>query len=124
SGIRERVQPPVASNLGYLLLPDGGKVEFLKSGHNQWDYDAGMWSHYYSYRAQAIIDPYGQRTTLNYNSDGSLNTIREPGGRWIQLVYVSTPWITSHGQDKVVHHLLGSDGRKVFYNYSIASFDP
>src|SRR5205823_14465557 len=71
SGIRERFQPPVASNLGYLLLPDGGKVEFLKGGHNQWDYDAGMWSHYYSYRAQAIIDPYGQRTTLNYNSDGS-----------------------------------------------------
>jgi RHS repeat-associated protein len=123
-GIRERFQPRGVGNLAYLILPDGGKVEFLATLRNLWDSDTSTWRHYFSYRAQAIIDPSGLRTTFTYNSDGSLNTIQEPAGRWIQLVYVTTSWITSHGRDKVIHHITGSDGRQVFYNYSIASFAP
>jgi len=124
SGIRERFQPPGPGNLAYLILPDGGKVEFLATINNQWDGETWTWSHYYSYRAQAIIDPYGQRTSLNYNTNGSLNTIQEPGGRWIQLVYMTTPWITSHGRDTVIQRIQTSDGRQVSYNYSNGSFDP
>lgn len=89
-GVRERFQPlDLSTMLAYLVLPDGGKVEFTATP--VYSPYTGQW-YAYSYKATAIIDPYGQRTTFAYNGDGSLSRIQEPGGRWIELVYVTTPW--------------------------------
>lgn len=68
----------------------------------------------YTYQAQAIFDPFGLKTTLTYNSDGSLNTVQEFGGRWLQLFYVNG----------VTDHVLASDGRVVQYNYLQGTFSP
>lgn len=122
-GVRERFQPlDLGTMLAHLVMPDGGKVEFtatrLYSLYN------GQW-YSYSYKATAIIDPYGQRTTLVYNGDGSLNTIQEPGGRWLQLIYVTTPWpppLFTNIPEIVIDHVQASDGRVVQYNYGTASF--
>jgi RHS repeat-associated protein len=127
-GVRERFQPiNFSTMLAYLILPDGGKVEF-KATPNVPTCDPELHppcTFSYSYQAQAIIDPYGMRTTLTYNSDGSLNTIQEPGQRWIQLVYVTTPWANPDGShDRVIDHLLASDGRIVQYNYGQTAFAP
>jgi RHS repeat-associated protein len=72
----------------------------------------------YTYRAEAIIDPYGLETQFSYNSDGSLHSIQEPGGRWIQLAYLAV------GYDVVIDHILASDGRTVQYNYNQAYYPP
>jgi hypothetical protein len=126
-GVRERFQPlNVSTLLAYLVMPDGGKVEFKATRIIQCDYELHPPCAYsYTYRAQAIIDPYGLRTTLSYNTDGSLNTVQEPGGRWLQLVYVTTPWTNSNGaQDRVIDHVQTSDGQVVQYNYGQASYAP
>ncbi|MEN3368002.1 MAG: hypothetical protein V7609_145 [Verrucomicrobiota bacterium] len=151
-GVRERFIPINTSTmLAFLVLPDGGKIEFLampysyfESGYGPMgaqsappsgqdssqaaigDPNGGGGGGYgttyygYHYRAQAIIDPYGVRTSLTYNGDGSLNVIQEPGGRWIQLVYVTTPW----SGEVVIDHIQASDGRTVQYNYGQASYSP
>ncbi|MEN3369491.1 MAG: hypothetical protein V7609_1634 [Verrucomicrobiota bacterium] len=117
--LRERFVPlDLNTMLAYLILPDGGKVEFTASP---------FYSPYtgYRYQATAIIDPYGQRTSLAYNSDGSLNTIQEPGGRWLQLVYAAAPvsqWVGF--PITVIDHVQASDGRVVQYNYGGAQFVP
>jgi YD repeat-containing protein len=126
-GVRERFQPLNPSTLlAYLVLPDGGKVEFKATRSIVCDFELNPPCGYsYSYRAQALIDPYGLRTTLSYNTNGSLNTVQEPGGRWLQLVYVTTPWINSNGaQDQVIDRVQASDGQVVQYNYGQASYAP
>jgi hypothetical protein len=107
-GIRERFQPMGSNRLAYLILSDGGKIQFHGTLHSYRDADTGQWFYYYTYQAQAIIDPYGLPTTLAYNSDGSLNTIHEPAGRWLQLIYRSS--------DHAIDHVQASDGRVVQYN--------
>ncbi len=103
--------------LAYLILPDGGKVEFKATSAIACDYELiPPCTSSYSYQAQAIIDPYGLRTTLTYNTDGSLNTIREPGGRWIQIIYRT-------GSTEI-DHLWTSDNQRVQYDYSQASHSP
>jgi RHS repeat-associated protein len=118
-GVPERFQPlDFNTMLAYLILPDGGKVEFTASPFNSNPSYQG-----YRYQATAIIDPYGQRTTLAYNGDGSLNTIQEPGGRWLQLVYVDDPYPQWVGYpEHMIDHVLASDGRIVQYNYGWAQF--
>ena len=119
-GVKERFQPLNANLIGYLLLADGGKIEFKATRHVEecnWEVMPPC-TYYFTYQAKAVIDPYGMRTTLTYNSDGSLNTIQEPAGRWLQLVYVNTPWVNPDGQpDRVIDHVKASDGREVKYNY-------
>src|SRR5205807_8001757 len=106
--------------LAYLILPDGGKIEFAATAHFSWY--SYRWNDY-SWQPIAIIDPYGQRTTLTYNGDGSLNTIQEPGRRWIQLIYAPTPWLNNrHSHDIVIDHIQASDGRVVQYNYGAMYF--
>ncbi|MEY2520252.1 MAG: hypothetical protein QOF24_2011 [Verrucomicrobiota bacterium] len=117
--LRERFVPlDLNTMLAYLILPDGGKVEFTASP---------FYSPYtgYRYQATAIIDPYGERTSLAYNSDGSLNTVQEPGGRWLQLVYAAAPVYQWVGFPiTVIDHVQASDGRVVQYNYGGAQFVP
>ncbi|MEY2482740.1 MAG: hypothetical protein QOK24_1268, partial [Verrucomicrobiota bacterium] len=120
-GIADRFQPlDLATMLAYLTLPDGGKVEFAATAH--WSWYSYRWNDY-SWQATAIIDPYGQRTSLTYNGDGSLNTIQEPAGRWIQLIYGTTPWLNSYqSHDIVIDHIQASDGRVVQYNYNATNY--
>ena len=120
TGLPEHMQPlDLGTMLTYLVLPDGGKVKFQATQHSQ----SGLY--WYTYRALAIIDPYGLSTTFNYNGDGSLNTIVEPAGRWIQIIYVTTPWLNGLGQhDRVIDHIRASDGRTVQYNYGYQTWSP
>lgn len=117
-GVRERFQPINFSTMfAYLILPDGGKVEFKATRQIACDYELIPPCEYsYSYQAQAIIDPYGLRTTLAYNTNGSLNTIQEPGLRWIQIIY--------RAGSTEIDHLWTSDNQWVQYNYSQASHSP
>jgi RHS repeat-associated protein len=93
-------------------LPDGGKIEFLASQRHEPELINQYW---FTFQAQAIIDPYGLRTTLSYYADGSLNTVRQDqGGRQLQLFYVNG----------VIDHVQASDGRVVQYNYGQTSFSP
>jgi RHS repeat-associated protein len=125
-GVQERFQPLNFGTMrAYLILADGGKVEFKATRSiTECDYELIPPCQYvYSYQAVAIIDPHGLRTTLTYNGDGSLNTIQEPAGRWLQLVYVTTPWADQYGwHDRVINHVQASDGRVVVYNYGQAAF--
>lgn len=119
-GVRERFQPlDLSTMLAYLILPDGGKIEFSATQYVQFGY------YIYTYRPTAIIDPYGLRTSLAYNLNGRLATIQEPGGRWLQLTYVTVPWANRWGvQDVVIDHVQASDGRVVKYNYALSIYSP
>jgi RHS repeat-associated protein len=111
AGVRERfiqIDPRNNNLLGYLVLPDGSKVEFLATRHpgQQTGY------YYYTYQAQAIIDPHGLRTTLTYEQTGlkRLTRVQEPSGRYIDFHY------RPQGS-QVIDYVQGSDGRSVQYNY-------
>jgi YD repeat-containing protein len=107
-GIRETVIPlNTTTMLFYLVLPDGGKVEFSTT---RLPWVPGYYE-YYSI-VTALIDPYGQRTAIAYDGNGNINQITEPGGRYIQLSYVT---LSNHDY---VDHITGSDGRTVQYSYT------
>lgn len=127
AGVKERFQPlNTTTLLAYLILPDGGKVEFKATRHSDCDPELiPPCTYSYSYQAQAIIDPHGLRTTLVYNGDETLNTVTDASGRWIQLLYVTTPWTNGYGYaDRVIDHITSSDGRSVKYNYGLQAFSP
>ena len=105
AGITDKIIPLNNSTmLTYVVLPDGGKVEFMSvrtaSGNG----------YLFMYQAQALIDPYGNRTTFT-NDPENLLQVTEPGGKWIQLFYS-----TQFGEI-VLDHITASDGRTVQYTY-------
>ena len=112
-GVRERFQtPPQGGGFGYLILPDGGKVEF-----NCEEYDSGpdgdeVW--WWVFTATAIIDPYGIRTTFSYNGDGTLYRVTEQAGRYLQFAYTSG----------TISSVTGSDGRFAQYFYINSAYPP
>lgn len=111
AGMKERFKPINAGlpRLGYLILPDGGKIEFLCTRTTNSDPELRPSTWYtYDFDVQAIIDPYGQRTTYTYNADGT-TTITEPAGRWIKLYS---------------DHIVASDGRSVYYKTQTQTFPP
>jgi RHS repeat-associated protein len=117
SGVRERFQkPPAGGGLAYLILPDGGKVEF-----NCEELDSGpdgneVW--WWEFTATAIIDPYGLRTTFTYNGDGTLQKVTEPAGRYLQFSY-SGGLINS-----VTEVINGASQRSVQYYYINSAYPP
>ena len=60
-----------------LRMKDGGRVEFRTVNGNR-------------YVAKYIVDPYGQRTTLEYASDHLWKVI-EPAGRYLEIHYTTYP---------------------------------
>ena len=119
SGLRERFINFTGNPLlGYLILADGSKVEFKATQHSYFDIDFQVWYYWYSFTAQALVDPYGLRTTLTYNGDGTLQKVTEPAGRYLQFYY------TTVGGKTVVDHVSGSDGRSVQYYYIQSAFSP
>jgi len=116
-GISERFQQlNLTTNLAYLIMVDGSKVEFKATQYYTGSY------YYRRYIAQADIDRCGLRTSLAYNADGTLNTITEPAGRYLQLFYTDKP--NGIYSDHVIDHVSGSDGRVVHYSYLNAAFPP
>jgi RHS repeat-associated protein len=119
TGVRERFQPVNTSTmLAYLILADGGKVEFQAILNSEWDPDTRTYSYWYSFVAQAIIDPYGLRTTFTYGANGELSKVTEPAGRSITI-----NWGSVYGFP-VITSVQASDGRTVTYNYGQAAFSP
>jgi RHS repeat-associated protein len=66
-----------------LVLGDGGRVVFYMPPAN---ITTTGWAF-----AQAIVDPYGQITTLDRDANGKLIRVTEPGGRYLQINYNGTP---------------------------------
>ncbi len=118
-GVRDRFIPlNTTTSLAYVVLPDGSKVEF--QGVQQFDHDIELhvWYSWYTYVAQAIIDPYGLRTTLTHNTDGTLQKVTEPAGRYLQFFY------TTVGGQTVLDHVTSSTGQTVQYYYIQSAFSP
>ena len=114
AGVRERFQPlNMTTMLAYLILADGGKVKFLATQNKEFDPDTGTYWYWYSFVAQAIIDPYGVSTTFTYNTDGTLQKVTEPAGRYLQFYYTTAGYID---------HVTASDGRTVQYYYTQQTF--
>jgi len=116
AGVRERlVQLNLSTLLASLLLPDGGKVEFTAAQHSVL-YN-GTTYYYYKYKATAIIDPYGVRTSLTYDGQGRLSTVAEPQatGRSLQFYYRPNNSLLI---DHVMEVINGVNRRTVQYNYS------
>ncbi len=119
SGVSERFIPlNTTTMLAYLQLSDGGKVEFKATLVDDGvDRETGTHYWHYSYALQAIIDPFGLRTTITHPADGSV-TITEPAGRWLKIFYG-----TAFGLP-VVSSVTASDNRVVQYTYQSAYFPP
>src|SRR5205807_5937031 len=89
-----------------LLLGDGGKVLFGPPRPNVVSY---------SFFAYAIVDPYGQITTLDHDGSGKLTRVTEPGGRYLQINYQTFSYYDSamgvwHYED-VISAVQAFDGR-------------
>jgi RHS repeat-associated protein len=117
-GVRDRMQPWTATNgnfgVCYLVLPDGGKIEFSGTRIAQHDPELIPPDWYdFDLTATAMIDPYGLRTTYTYPADGSF-TITEPAGRWIKVFY--------NAPLQVVDYISASDGREVHYTWQTQYF--
>jgi RHS repeat-associated protein len=105
-----------------LLLADGGRVKFERSG--------ALTGTSRNFIAREIVDPYGQRTILARDSQGRLSTITEPGGRFLQITYkqynYTINWPLPRGREdrvvEVIDHVEAHDGlghivEKVQYQY-------
>lgn len=90
-GVPERFQKmDPTSKIAYLILPDGGKVEFTATIATYYDVDFQQWHSWWAFRATALIDTYGLRTTMAYSGTTNILTrVTEPGGRWLQISYSS-----------------------------------
>jgi RHS repeat-associated protein len=125
-GIRERFLPLNPTTLlAYLVLPDGGQVEFKATKQIYADYDDSTnpptitYTSWYTYQAQAIIDPAGLRTTLTYNTSGQLTKVAEPAGRWLKIYYN-----TSGTYVGLINHVdagydVSTVTQEVIYGYSV-----
>jgi RHS repeat-associated protein len=115
-GTRERLQAlNLSTMLVYLVLPDGGQVEFKATQNSEWDPDLRVTLYWYSYVAQALIDPYGQRTTFTLDGYSRLTKVTEPAGRYLQFTYTSPSGL-------IVDKVTASDGRVVDYSYISVTF--
>lgn len=124
-GVRERLERWTATDgtFGkcYLVLPDGGKIEF--SGNRIWHQEIEppappVYWYEFQLTVKAMIDPYGQRTTYTQNADGSFQ-ITEPAGRWIKVYYVASGDAAGH-----VDYIRASDGREVHYTWQTQYIGP
>ena len=88
-GIADRFTPlNLTTLLAYLVLPDGGMVEFKAT---KWKYHSPDPPYEdtsgYTYKAQRIIDPNGLSTWFTYDTSGKLTQVTEPAGRWLKIYY-------------------------------------
>jgi RHS repeat-associated protein len=128
-GVRDRLDPLANFNDNtpcYVLLPDGGKIRFQThivittsgTGNNT------KYTAVFTFRFNAIIDPYGQTTNITYVTEqpsGNVTmTVTEPAGRTLKLHYgrIESGNLGVIG-DTVLVYVEGSDGRRVDYHYHL-----
>jgi len=110
AGVRERFLPLNTSTMyGYLILSDGGAVEFKASQHT------ANGHYYYKYYPTAIYDQHGLKTQLvsSITPNGlrrRLDWVIEPAGRSLHFFY------TGPNNSKIAS-VEASDGRTVNYYY-------
>lgn len=109
SGVRERFVP-LSNGYCYLILPDGGKVEFAAAQHQSGS------QYWYKYHVTAIYDPYGLKTTIDSEVVGPrslrrITKVTEPAGRYLQFTYLSA-------NGPKILKVTASDGRTVQYYYA------
>jgi RHS repeat-associated protein len=119
AGTRERFINFTGSSpsLGYLVLPDGSKVEFQAKLTSHLDGETHQTYYNWTFTVQALVDPFGLRTTISFVT-GTLDKVTEPAGRYLQFYY------TTVGGRKVLDHVTASDGRTVQYSYIQSAFSP
>ncbi len=133
-GISDRFQPLEPSGTEcFLLRSDGSKVSFhavvIPGGFQQ--APEGQPSPQpstftFNYELRSIIDPYGQATTVTGHADSQddfhVDTVEEPAGRLLTLVYTSGSPAGDVVIDRVEERLDGANGavsRTVNYKYSL-----
>ena len=75
--------PPVGVSEGW----DDGNQGRHFGGTGTWRLADGGKVHFASGRADYIEDPYGLRTTIQYDADGLRSQVTEPGGRYLKFIY-------------------------------------
>ena len=106
-GVSEGWEGAHSSGSGTWRLADGGKVIFENS------------------RVIYIDDPYGQRTTIEYDGNWYRTKVTEPGGRYLKFIY--GPAADPDGTlmlTRVEAHALGNATVTDWVNYSYTSVSP
>jgi RHS repeat-associated protein len=115
AGIRERFLQLNLNNLyAYLILPDGGAVEFRA----QQNYDPAYGRYWYTYRVTGIYDPHGLKTTIDSQVVGTIRRITrvtEPSGRYLQFSYDPN---ARRRITQIQEYINGVPKRRVQYNYN------
>jgi RHS repeat-associated protein len=111
AGVRERFVPLNRNTMyAYLILSDGGKVEFKAAQHVNGS------QYWYKYYVTAIYDPHGLKTTIASamapnGARRRITQVTEPAGRYLQFTYLST-------NGSKISKVTASDGRMVQYYYA------
>ncbi|PYY24976.1 MAG: hypothetical protein DMG62_00430, partial [Acidobacteria bacterium] len=117
AGVSERFLQLNLNNMyAYLILPDGGAVEFRAQQY----YDPAYGRYWYKYHLTAIYDPYGLKTTIDSEVVGQaqcrrITKVTEPAGRYLQFYYTNS---TSPRIDHVTEYINGIARRSVQYYYT------
>jgi RHS repeat-associated protein len=85
-------------------LADGGIVHFDQSNTYL--------------QARTITDPYGQTTTLTYDTSGQLTKVTEPGGRYLQFNYLTVNGYTMLHEVDAYDRVGGTKIDWVVYDYT------
>jgi RHS repeat-associated protein len=110
-GVRDRFEKlTTGATECYVRLPDGGKVWFHAT------ITTGGGNTTYTFSLKGIIDPYGQQTLVT--TSGNTTTVTEPAGRTLQIITRNATSAEGNTSDIVVDHIVGSDGRTVYYYYT------
>jgi RHS repeat-associated protein len=70
--------------------------------------------------ASAIIDPFGQTTTLTYNASNLLDRVTDPGGRYLQFLYSADHLLLT----RVEAHMWANTSASAWVNYTYTSVSP
>ena len=113
--------PPVGVSEGW----DDGNQGRHFGGAGTWRLADGGKVHFAGGRADYIEDPYGLRTTINYDGDGLRTQVTEPGGRYLKFIYDPNVTDPDGGRllTRVEAHGLGTTTVTdwVNYNYTLVS---
>lgn len=101
-----------------LLLTDGGVVEFRYTA-----FVNASGGTVYVRVARAIVDPYGQRTTLDHDAYGKLSRVTEPAGRYIQINYGGQTGSLGRIESAHAYDGRGNLIESVRYFYTMISYD-
>ena len=108
--------PPVGVSEGW----DDGNQGRHFGGTGTWRLADGGKVHFVSGRVDYIDDPYGLRTTINYDGDGLRTQVTEPGGRYLKFIYDPNVTDPDGGRllTRVEAHGLGNTTVTDWVNYS------